>query len=501
MNWNVASDLYSHQIAGFVYEGLIGTNPVDGTLAPGIADTWEVADDGITYTFKLNPNVKFHDGTPLTSADVVFTFDSILAEDSLAYYRETIMSQLDSYRAIDDHTVEFVASGIYSTFLFNTVYLAVIVPKHIWENVPPADWGADPGSTGQDPTRVIGTGPFKFVEWVPEDHVTLEKNADYWDTSLPPVTIDTLTYRVIVEPTAMLQAVETGEVDFSEIDAAQAPSVEQNQDLQLVAFDTFGVNWYAANQDPSKTELFTDVKVRQALMYALDRKLIAEEVYYGYAIQADGTQPVMSVAYRPDEINTIYNYDPDMANQLLDEAGWALGDDGVRAKDGVRLSFECLYSEGVATYEVQIPAMQQMWAEVGIEMLPTVVPFTALLDAVDTGDYAMAVFGFTWGVDGGQLPMFGCDYLPPNGSNSMRYCNPEYDELSVQAETILPWNGEERVDLLVEASNIVNDDQAAGYLVFRQELMLGNQTLHNFVPNAYGGNVWWLTWAWTEVQN
>ncbi len=501
INWNAASDLYSHQIAGFIYESLIATNPVDGRLAPGLADTWEVSSDGLTYTFKLNENIKFHDGTPLTSADVVFTFDAVLDENSLSPYRETILSMLESYQAVDDYTVEFVASDVYSTFLFNTVALATVMPKHIWENVPPGEWGSDPGSTGQDPSRVIGTGPFTFVEWVPEDHVTLSKNAEYWDTSAPAVSIDTLTYRVIVEPTALVQALETGEVDFIEIDPPQAPSLQENSDVQVVNFDTFGVNWYSVNEDPSKSELFTDVKVRQALMYALDRKLLAEEVYLGYAVQADGTQPVLSVAYQPEKYNTIYDYNPDTAKQLLEEAGWVDEDgDGVREKDGVKLSFECLYSEGVSTYEVQIPAMQQQWADVGIDMIPTVVPFTALLDATDTGDYDMAVYGFSWDVTGGQLPMFGCDYLPPQGFNSMRYCNEKYDELSTQAEKILPWDGEERVNMLVEAANIINDEAAAGYMLFRQDLLAARQTLHNFQPNGNGGNVWWLTWAWTEVQ-
>src|SRR5699024_5031497 len=104
--------------------------------------------------------------------------------------------------------------------------------------------------------------------------------------------------------------------------------------------------------------------------------------------------------------------------------------DGVREKDGVKFEFECLFSEGVATYEQQLPYMQQAWAEIGVNMKPTAVPFTALLDGTDTGDYQMAVYGFSWSIDGGQIDMFGCDFVPPQGFNSMRYCNPQYDELA-----------------------------------------------------------------------
>jgi peptide/nickel transport system substrate-binding protein len=404
---------------------------------------------------------------------------------------------LESYEAVDDHTVKFVAKDRFATFIENTAALVAIMPKHIWESVPPADWGTDPGSTGQDPSRVIGTGPFKFVEWVQEDHVTLTRNDEYWDPNFVP-TIETFTYRVIAEASSATQALLTGEVDFTGVTFAEAPDLTSNPDLNIHAFDTVSVNWYAANQDPSKTELFTDVKVRQALMYALDRNLLAEQVYNGYAIQADGTQPVLSVAYRPDEINTVYNYDPDMANSLLDEAGWVDSDgDGVREKDGVKLEWECLYSEGVATYEQQLPYMQQAWAEVGMNMKPTAVPFTALLDGTDTGDFDMAVFGFSWSVDGGQLPMFGCDYLPPQGFNSMRYCNPQYDELAAAAEKEL--DPEKRVSMLIEASNIANDDAAAGYLVFRQSINGSRKTLHNYLPNGYS-HLWGISFYWTEVQ-
>lgn len=495
-NLLISSDVYSGQIMGMVQEYLVATNPIDGSYVPGLADTWEISQDGLTYTFQLNQNATWHDGEPFTADDVVFSFDVTLAEDTLSPRRGSVMQVLESYRAVDDYTVEFVANGRWATFLENTVGLVAIVPQHIWQDVPPAEWGNDPGSTGQDPSRVIGTGPMTFVEWVQEDHVTLAKNPDYWDQPLSMV-IDELTYRVIPEPSTLTQALLTGEVDFSEVTFAEAPTLTENPELNIVAYDTTGVNWYAANQDPARSELFLDIPVRQALMYALDRTALEDQVYNGYAIRADGTQPVLSVAYRPDQINTIYEYNVEMANQLMEEAGWVMGDDGVRVKNGVRHSFECLFSEGVGTYEVLLPYMQEAWAAIGIEMIPTAVPFTSLLDATDTGNYQMAIYGFSWGIDGGQLPMFGCDFLPPQGFNSMRYCNEEYDALALEAErTLVP---EDRINLLVDASNIVNDEQAAGYIAFRQDTVGSRVTLHNFQPNGYSFT-WHWPFMWTEVQ-
>ncbi len=497
MNLLISSDVYSGEVAGLVYEYLVATNPVDGSFVPGLADTWDIGEDGLTYTFKISPDATWQDGTPVTADDVAFSFDITLAEDTLSPRRGSVDLMLDSYNVVDDKTIELVAKDRFATFLENTVALVAIMPKHIWEGVPAADWGTDPGSTGQDASRVVGSGPFKFVEWVQEDHVTLEKNPDYWDTNFV-ANIDTFTYRVIPEAASATQALLTGEIDFTEISFAEAPELSENPDLNLAVYDTTGVNWYSANQDPSKTELFVDPKVRQAMMYALDRKLLAEQVYNGYAIQADGTQPVLSIAYRPEAINTIYNFDVDKANSLMDEAGWVDEDgDGVREKDGVKFEFECLYSEGVATYEQQLPYMQQAWAEIGINMKPTAVPFTALLDGTDTGDYEMAVYGFSWSIDGGQIDMFGCDFLPPQGFNSMRYCNPEYDELAQAANKEL--DPEKRTQMLIEASNIVNDEQAAGYIVFRQEINGSRKTLHNYLPNGYS-HLWGVSFYWTEVQ-
>jgi peptide/nickel transport system substrate-binding protein len=497
MNQLISSDVYSAEVGGQVYEYLVATNPVDGSFVPGLADTWDIEKDGLTYTLKINPEANWTDGNPVIADDVAFSFDITLAEDTLSPRRGAVELMLDHYEVVDDKTIQFIAKDRFATFLENTVALVPVMPKHIWKDVPAADWGTDPGSTGQDPSRVIGSGPFKFVEWVQEDHVTLTKNEDYWDKNFTP-NIDTFTYRVIPEASSATQALLTGEVDFTDVTFAEAPDLTDNPDLNIAPYDTTSVNWFAANQDPSKTELFTDAKVRQALMYALDRKLLAEQVYNGYAIQADGTQPVLSVAYRPDEINTVYDYDPEKAKQLLEEAGWVDSDgDGVREKDGVKLEWECLYSEGVATYQQQLPYMQQAWAEVGMNMKPTAVPFTALLDGTDTGNFDMAVFGFQWSIDGGQIDMFGCDFLPPQGFNSMRYCNPDYDKLAEAANKEL--NPDKRIEMLIEASNIVNDDAAAGYLVFRQEIKGSRKTLHNYLPNGYS-HLWGISFYWTEVQ-
>ncbi|MBA2277088.1 MAG: hypothetical protein H0W06_04930 [Chloroflexia bacterium] len=498
LNPILSDDVYSGWVTGFMFNYLTGSSPIDGLPVPDLADYWELADDGLTFTFHINQNAMWHDGQPVTAEDVVFSFDATLGEGSLSPRTSSVSLIVDSYRAVDEKTFEIKTLEPVATAISDAIGLVGVVPRHIWEGVALDQWGSDPGNTGQDPARVVGSGPFLFREWVTADHVTIVKNPDYWDpTSLP--VIDEFTIRVIPEPSANVQALQTGEIDIVEsVPPAQVESLRPDPNLNIVNYDNAGFNWYSPNQDPARSPLFTEVPVRQAMFYALDRQLMAESIYLGFAARAIGTQAPLSIAYAPDQVTTDFTYQPDMARQLLEEAGWVDGDgDGIREKDGVRFSFECLFSEGVATYEQQLPYMQQAWREVGIEMIPAAVPFTSLSDAVDTGDFQMAVYGFSWGVDGSQGDMYRCDATPESGGfNTMRYCNERYDELDAQQRVEL--DPEARLALLLEQTNIVNDEQANGVLLFRQTIMGAQRRVHNFLPNGFAGQTWYMTYAWVE---
>lgn len=499
VNTVLNTDVYGGYINGMIFETLIGGSVVDGTDVPtGLADGWEISADGLEYTIFLNPNVTWHDGTPFTSADVVFTFDAALAEDSQSVRKTTIDSVLDSYEAIDDHTVKFYAKAPSGIFLTEALGQFGIMPKHIWEDVAPADWPSDPGSTGTDPSRVIGTGPFKFEEWKLGETVTVVKNENYWQPEEVP-NIDRFIYQVVAEASTALAALQTGGTDIADIPFSEADALaESNPELQIVAFDTTSMNYYHCNQDVTKTELYSDVNVRQAMLYALERSLLADMVYFGYAIQADGTQPVLSIAYDPSSVNTIYNYDPEMAKSLLEESGWVDSDgDGIREKDGQKLVMEVMYSEGTSTYPVQIPYMQDAWKAVGIDAVTSAVPFQTLLDSTDAGNYGVCVQGFQWSVDGGQDAMFATASTPPNGFNSMRYSNADYDALIEPSKTEVDQT--KRIAILQEQSNILNDDAAIGIVVFRQSIMGASPLVHNFFPNGYGA-FWWLNKAWVDAR-
>lgn len=493
VNGILSADYPSAYINGFIFEALVGGSPIDGTPVPALADSWDIAEDGVTYTFHLNQQAKWHDGQPFTADDVKFSFDAELNPKTGSQYTSAVAQDLDSYRVVDPHTFEFKSKGKIATFLWDVPGTVLIMPKHIWENVPPQDWANNPGSTGQDPSKVVGTGPFKFKEWKQGDHVTVVRNDDYYDVK--PV-IDSFTIQVYPKEETALSALKTGGIDLYEtVPPALVKDMQSAPGVKVDIYDNFNFNWYAYNLDPTKSKVFQDVEVRRALFMALDRKLIADRIYLGEAEVAEGTQPKLSIAYAPDKITHKYDYDVEGAKKLLDQAGWKVGSDGVREKNGVKLAFTAQYSQGVSTYDQMLPYMQQAWKAVGAKVNLKAVPFPTLLDTMNkTHDFDMVLLGFSWDVTGNQGAMFDCDSYN-GGFNVMKYCNPKYDELDDQQRHEL--DPAKRIPLLIELSNIANDDLPVGIFIFRKTPSAYATRVHNYFPNGYS-LLWSLTYAWVE---
>ena len=487
----LAEEITTSAVVGLIYEPLIGGDPRTGQVAPtALADYWELAPDNRTYTFHLNQDAKWHDGTDLTAEDVQFSFDALANPDTGSVYTGSLVGSAESWRVIDEDTFEVVAKEPIFTFLYELLS-AYVVPKHIWESVPVADWRHDPGATGTDPSRVIGTGPFKFQEWRQGESVTLVRNDDYYG-KVP--YIDTYTLRIWPDQTAVVNALLNGEVDAAGLEPADIASVEGTPGIAVVHYPTRSFTYYEFNLDPEVTTKWQDKRVRQALLYALDRESIVNDILLGYAEVAQGTQPVISYAYAPDEITTKYTYDPEKAKALLAEAGWTDSNgDGIVDKDGEALSFELLYASGSPTSDQLVAYMQDAWAAIGVEATPRSLEFPALIEATTTDpSFEIALYGFLWDASFLQDAMFGCDQYQV-GFNDMMYCNPELDEIHAQAKRT--FDEAARRELLIQASNIVNEDQPVAVLHFSQAHAAYSDRLHNYIPSTWGVD---LTYVWIQ---
>lgn len=476
-----------------VFETLTGLYPKSGAdIVPGLADSYEIAEDGLTYTFHLNPNATWHDGNPVTSADVVFSLDAQSNEDVKSQYTGQFVNTVASWEAIDDHTVNVVAASVMAQLVFFSNAFMPVIPKHIWEAIPVENWQTDAGSTGQDASLVVGSGPFRF-EGINEAEgtVTFVPYEGHYDV-VP--SVERLIFQTWPDDVAATEALRAGDIDILDSPTpSDVAGLQAQDDLEVALYDSYFFSWFGYNLDPEKTPLFQDQAVRQALIYALDRQQMLDTFYFGLGEVAFGPQPVLSEAYAPDEINTVFTYDPELAASMLDEAGWVVGGDGVREKDGVKLSFEIMY--GAASINDQVAAaLQDFWRAIGVEGTPNSVDFdTVLVPAlVESFDFQMCMLAFDWASpNGDQSIMFGTD-MKGRGYNAMGYSNPRFDELIVEAN--LELEPVARKALLVEASNIVNDESPICVLWYRDGRVAYNVRLQNFTPTA-NGRLWSLPYV------
>jgi peptide/nickel transport system substrate-binding protein len=478
----LVDELTSVKIANLFFESLVGNDIRTGQPVPtGLADFWEIAPDGVTYTFHLNPEATWHDGVDVSAEDVAFTFDAMADPAMGSAYTGDFLDAAESWRVIDEDTFEVVAHEPLATFLFDLVPI-FIIPEHIWGSVPFADWGTDPGATGSNPDRVIGSGAFRFQEWRQGESVTAVRNDEYHG-KVP--YIDTYVLRIWPDQTALVNALLSGEVDAAVLEPTDVQTVEGAAGLKVTTFPTPDFTFYLTNLDPQKSTLFLDKRVRQALLSALDRESMVRDILLGQGEVAQGTQPTISYAYAPDLLTTTYDFDPPKAQALLGEAGWSdTTGDGIVDKSGQPFSFELIYRSGSPTNDQLVAYLQDAWRDVGVEVIPRALEFPALVETI-SGDhnFDVALISFSWDASFTQDSMFACDQYE-GGFNVVKYCNEHVDEIFDEAKRTLDF--EARRELLIEATNLINDDLPVAVLYFGTTSVGYSDRLQNFKPTAWG---------------
>lgn len=299
-----------------IYDGLLNFGP-NGEVVPGLATGLPEQSDETTYIFKLREGVTFHDGKPFTADDVVWTVDRLLGNfpDLVSSQAARFGSQIENAEKIDDYTVQFNLKHPWADFI------SLIVGDkslRIEQKNPDRE-----NNDAYDESLPVGTGPFRFKEWVVGDHLTLERNDDYWDEA---AFVDEVVYRAIPEEATRMNALQAGEIDILLVPALKdLESLSENPNFDVLAAEGGNRKYLGFN---TTKEPFTDKKVRQAISYAIDRQEIVDGIYYGYATVAQGILPPWSEASNSDQ--TFYPYDPEKAQELLAEAGY----------DGEELEFE-----------------------------------------------------------------------------------------------------------------------------------------------------------------
>jgi peptide/nickel transport system substrate-binding protein len=402
-----------------VYDTLVYQDQ-NGNFVPGLAQRWEISDDGLTYTFYLRDDVTFHDGTAFNAAAVQANLERITNPDTASQKAVFMLGPYQSTTVLDEFTVQIHLSRPYAPLLdaLGQVYLGIASPAALEK------WGAD------YQFHQVGTGPFKFVEYVPNDHLTLERNPDYkWGPSVfenqGQAYLERVEFRFFSDPATRAPALETKEMHvMGEVPPRDAARLDSSADFVLHAIPIPG--------QPSQFFLNTglapldDLRVRQALLYATDRQAIVQTLF-GDTSPA-GLGPLSAVSQGYDRaVGDFYPYDPGKAAALLEEAGW-LNNDGIREKDGAPLQLTMILG-GWGFNPDMAQLIQAQWAEVGVQLNAEVAAYPALLEAGRSGSHHLAGFNL-FGRDANLLWTF---YHSQGGFNFSHVNDPKLDALLDQA--------------------------------------------------------------------
>lgn len=468
------------EVEAMIYDSLTRVDPA-GIHLPALAaevpslENGGISADLLTYTYKLRDDVTWHDGAPFTADDVVFTYEAIANPEVNARSR-TGFELIEAVEAVDAHTVRFTLNQPSAVFLETWGYRGIL-PKHIFEN-------EDLNTSEYNRAPTVGTGPYKFVEWASGDRIVVERNENYYRDG---GYIDRIVYRIIPSSDTLLTLLETGEIDLRfSINAEQVPLVRD-----LDAYEVFATPAHAYfhftinNADP----ILGDKRVRQALTHGLNKQVIADTVLQGL-VQPHGS-PVAQPSWVYVDHNDRFPFDQAAAAALLEEAGWVLGDDGIRTKDGQRLTLDLLNIAGDSERLQIVQLAQAMWKEIGVEVNISQVDAPTFVAAMTEQNYQFA-YGF-WGF---SVDPSGYNerWLSSSAGHWLNYDNPEVDQLLLDALQIV--DREERKAKYVEFQDIVVEDATNIWVYNRVFFDAVKPRLQGFVPSASSSTNMWNVHEW-----
>lgn len=403
--------LFSAQL----FDPLIFLSPEDGSLNPGLAESWTLSDDGLELTFELRNGVTWHDGEPFTAEDVVFNYEEIVP---LQTYGSALAAHIESVEAVDDDTVVLTLTDQYGPLL-ETVATQYMLPRHLYEGT---DYLLNPAN--KEP---IGTGPMKFETYSPGESVTLAANTDYWG---PVSQVAQAVYTVIPDPNSRMEALSAGEIDQAIIEPAQQSRVEEADDLQLIEHGDYPqVVTLTFN---ARNPALASAEARAAVFAALDREEMAEVGMSGVGQAATGFFPESLDWARDPEIDfdADFPHDLEAIEEALDEAGFP------RGADGTRFTVKIVYIQTLTEVVGAVELAQSMLHEIGIEsvLVPSTGP--AYSEALySTSDFDLAFSRASIGPDPslGIATRYICAPELTSGYNPSDVCDEEIEAAADQA--------------------------------------------------------------------
>jgi len=463
----------SQRVLAHLYDGLVYQTP-DGAYHPWLATKWTVSPDGKTYTLTLRAGVKFHDGTPFNASAVKTSLDRIIDPATRSTSAISAIGPYASSEVVDASTIRVHLKEPYSPFInaLSQPWLGMVSPTAV------KSWGRD---FAQHP---VGTGPFKFVEMVPQDHITLVRNPDYaWPPSAGkahsgPAYLERVVIRTVPEDSTRLATLQNGETNLIEpLPEQNVAQVQGDTNLYVLKQMEMGAGRVVLlNTQRAPTN---DVRVRRAIEFGVDTATLVKTLFYGQHMV--GRSPVSPVMPGYDKsLERIYTYDPAKARQLLEEAGWRPGPGGVRVKDGQPLRMSLFIIPNIGA-EPTAEYLQSQLRQVGIDLEIRALARAAWYEGINRGDHNLTLAFFIWPDPDILRTLYYSTNIP---FNWFHYNNPDVDRMLLEASRLTDMRA--RIGLYRRVMRKVMDDALPLTLYYENNILAARRTLQGVKFDAVG---------------
>lgn len=469
-----------------IYEFLLIRNSETLEYEPMVAESWEVSEDHLVYTFHIRQGITFSDGVPLTAHDVAFTFGAILNPKNDTADIRSYFTKVTSAEATDDYTFVITCNEPY--FLHLSTFADIwVLPKHIFET---EDLNTHPANR-----KPVGSGPYEFEEWKTGSHITLTKRASHWSNKLP--YIDKIRFTIIDDRNAAFLALQRGDIDEIRVTSEQWATKTSTESFEANFHKktfyspvdgyvgTFG--WIGWN---SRRPYFSDKRVRRAMTMLLDRETILEKLMYGLGRVVTGYDFPDSPEYNPNV--KAWPYDPEAAWKLLDEAGWKDTDnDGIRDKDGVPFKFEWIYGSGNPVYERMSTVYKEQLDKAGIQVTLRPLEWATFLESVVGRNFDACMMAWVSPPESDPYQIWHTSQAE-KGSNYVGFGNAESDKLIEDAR--LEFDRDKRVKLYHRFHEILHEEQPYTFLYNSKRKSVVSKRFRNVkaYPQGYDFHEWWV---------
>ncbi len=452
-------------------------------LVPDLAESWEVSPDGKTYTFKLRPNVKWHDGKEFTAHDVKFTYEKI-RDPNVASPLKPFFDFVEEITVVDNHTIKIQLSKPYAPFLEKLV--VGIVPRHLLEgkDIKTAEFNQHP----------VGTGPFKFVEWKKGEKLVMVANQEYFRGKPK---IDRVVVSFIPDENTRLLQVTKGEVDAAFLPPKLAAKA-QSEKIKIYPVPTG--EWCGLGL-PYKNPLFQDIRLRQAVAYAIDKQAVVDRILEGKGEPASNSLRSNHWAYNPEAKK--YPYDPEKAKALLAEAGWKDSDgDGILDKNGKPLRFTLLYAADDVLRKDICTAVKTDLKKAGIDVELAGLSWDQIKPRMDT-DATLFFWATVYDVDDPNYQLWHSQFIGQGWNNPACYQNKKVDELLEKGRATLEKS--ERKKIYAELQQILAEEQPVVFIAHMDHTYAASTRIKGIKvqPEGHSGylteGLWWNLEEW-ELQ-